>query len=220
MNKSTLRLSLLLVTVMSSLALTAQSRYYNRVKNQNSIFATVNFNPDSPFGAKIGLTNIVESLGLYLGYSTRDFSSASKELYSSDSRKYQQSVIEVTDDINSYMLIFGVNKKIYRNLFLLGGFGFGKYAKIVDVKTQYNTSTIAINERISGESAAHTSEGMAMELGVMYKWRNFAVSAGLNSISFSRFNYQIGLGYFFNRNKSSDRYRNHYRSRSWYLSSL
>lgn len=164
-------------------------------------FAGYAFSQESPYGITIG--GIWKRVGWYLRFKT-NFSFAdhvydcdnqgnvlpppSNESTQYDSRKGMKT--------NSYAGTGGIVVKLQPWLYASVGLGYGERVLLCPfILTDYDSS--GKQREVWCYNIDSSYKGVAAECDLMVRFRNFFVSAGVNTINFEYVDLNAGLGYFF-----------------------
>jgi hypothetical protein len=168
--------------------------------NQENYFASYNISNDNPIGIKLGLTNFKYNSGLYLSlnFGSPNFGLDSDFKLGEEINKIgRERSYTVTNETQkeAYSFLLGLNTEVYENSYIYYGVGYGKYFRNAKIKYQFLNDTD--DGHYWAEDEKNNSDGIAIEFGGIYKYNRVLFSAGMSSLSFDRYDFQIGIGLFF-----------------------
>lgn len=151
------------------------------------------------FGAMIG---VVKKWGAYFRMMSNFNSSEGEELWGSNTiadRNY--GLGSYKSDKHSYQLITaGLMAKVHKNFYVYAGSGYGEYSEIFKFD-----SSIDSNNYYGETIQPYGSKGVALDLGVIFKWKALLVSVGYTRLfgdnydkALSEFN--VGIGFTIHKN--------------------
>lgn len=151
----------------------------------------------TPYGLKIG------HIGLF-GWYVSAFTNTNFNIYDYEMKNGLVSnypidqYYEIQDDkkILRYSVIVGANYQIFKNVYLNAGLGYG-YKEQMYLAKEYSYVDDGFIKDAYLKEATSTYSGLEIETGIMYRYNNFLIYAGCNSLNFKRLDWSVGLGYCF-----------------------
>ena len=97
---------------------------------------------------------------------------------------------------SAFSILGGVNWQVIPDLFVYGGFGYGKENYLMQIN-QFSYNTSASFSQAYVKYDGYFTSGLEIDAGLMYRVKWLLFSAGVTTISFSSFNWTAGAGITF-----------------------
>lgn len=168
------------------------------IKNiDRKYFVIYQGNNITPFGLKVG------HVGLW-GWYASVFTNTNFNIYDYESnngviQNYpvdQYYMVTNEKKYSRYSIVAGFNYQFLKNLYVNVGAGYGHKELLNQIdEYSYNNDTYLANSYMKVNSESYS--GLEIEAGLMYKYKNFVFSTGVNLLNAKRLDWNAGIGYCF-----------------------